>query len=225
MLASGRALFPQAGCAGLSVRAVAEHAGVNPAMFHYHFASKDEFLRRLLQEAYEEMFASLTGRVQADGPAIERLRCALTVVAGFARTHRRLLARLWMDALAGEPVALAFFRDNGPRHLGVLFALLEQAQAEGAIAELPPVQRFAFVMGSVLLPMIFVSGLVESVAMPGLPYAVYEAQVMDDDAVACRIALALAALGAHAAPAPTAGPAPRRRAAGATPSRRLGASR
>jgi AcrR family transcriptional regulator len=34
LLASARALFPATGCARLSVRAVAEHAGVQPAMLH-----------------------------------------------------------------------------------------------------------------------------------------------------------------------------------------------
>jgi AcrR family transcriptional regulator len=34
------ALLPQTGCAGLSVRKVAERAGINLGMFHYHFKSR-----------------------------------------------------------------------------------------------------------------------------------------------------------------------------------------
>jgi AcrR family transcriptional regulator len=45
LLAAGAALYPGLGCAGLSVRRVADAAGVNPAMVHYHFGSKDGFLR------------------------------------------------------------------------------------------------------------------------------------------------------------------------------------
>ena len=51
LLRSGLALLPRLGCSGLSVRRVAEHAGVNPAMFHYHFQSKAVFLRSVLQQA------------------------------------------------------------------------------------------------------------------------------------------------------------------------------
>ena len=191
------------------MRAVAEHAGVNPAMLHYHFGSKDEFLRTLLQQAYEEMFAGLAGQVQVQGPAIERLRAALTALARFARRHRQVLARVWMDAVAGEPVALEFFRRNGPRHIGVLFALLEGARAEGAIAELPPLQRFAFAMGAVLLPIVFVAGLVDAVALAGLPAQAYEAQVLSDAAIAERIDRALAALAEPPAPRPRAARAPK----------------
>ena len=37
LLEAGLALLPQTGCAGLSVRRLADHAGVNLGMFHYHF--------------------------------------------------------------------------------------------------------------------------------------------------------------------------------------------
>src|SRR5206468_4412072 len=120
LLASGRALFPTAGCAGLSLRALAEHAGVNVGMFHYHFKSKDNFLRALLQQMYEEMFANLQLDADHAGPALVRLRAALITFARFARDNRRVLARIWMDVLAGEPVALAFLRDNAPRPVGLL---------------------------------------------------------------------------------------------------------
>src|SRR5437868_4865296 len=81
MLQAGRELFPQAGCSGLSVRAVAEQAGANLGMFHYHFKTKENFLRTLLQQVYEEMFDGLTHAIAHEGPALERLREALVEVA------------------------------------------------------------------------------------------------------------------------------------------------
>lgn len=217
MLASGRALFPAAGCAGLSVRAVAEHAGARPAMFHYHFGSKDAFLRTLLQRMYDEMYTQLAHTVQAEGPALQRLRAGLMTLGGVVRTRRRLLARVWMDAMAGEPVAVAFFRDNAPRHLGLLFGLLAQAQAEGTLRELPPLQRFAFTMGAVLLPMVFIAGLAEAAALPALPASHVHDQVLSDEALAQRIDLALAALTNPAPPAPATARARQRTPRKATP--------
>ena len=99
--ASGRALFPTTDCAGLSLRALAGNAGVNARMFHSHFKSKDNFLRALLQQMYKEMFASLELDAGNNGPALMRLRAALLTFARFARDNRRVLARIWMDVLAG----------------------------------------------------------------------------------------------------------------------------
>src|SRR3990167_6379914 len=161
MLQAGRELFPRAGCAGLSVRAVAEQAGANLGMFHYHFKTKENFLRTLLKQVYEEMFAGLNDAAAHEGPAIERLRAALNRAAGLLLTHRRVFARVWMDATSGEPVAAQFLQTNVHRHLAVLFALVQQGQQEGALRPLPPIQCIAMLMGSVGMTILFASRLVE----------------------------------------------------------------
>ena len=194
LLQSGRALYPQVGCAGLSVRAVAEHAGVNPGMFHYHFKSKGNFLRTLLTGLYDEMYADMQVDLASGRPAVERLRAALTALARFLRAHRLVVARVWMDALAGESVAREFMQTNGPRHVGVLLALLQQADAEGAVVGLPPAQRLAFVLGAVGMPLIFAGALVESGVAPPAIRQHFDAEVMSDAAIVQRVDLALHAL-------------------------------
>jgi len=196
LLASARALFPAVGCAGLSVRAVAEHAGVAPGMFHYHFGSKERFLRTLLAGVYEEMFGSLAAEAALPAEPVDRLRAALGLLARFARANRQLLARLWLDAMAGEPVARDFFRDNAPRHIGLLLQLLGAGQAAGALRAMPPLQGLVFLMGTVPMPMIFVAGLIDAGLTPPGGKAAFDAQVMSDEAIAARIELALAALAA-----------------------------
>jgi AcrR family transcriptional regulator len=200
LLDAGRALLPQRGCAGVSVRMLAEHAGVAPGMFHYHFGSKEQFLRTLLEGWYAQMYDPLARGAALEGPPVERLRAALTLLARFARTHRRLLTRLWADAVDGHTVARDFFRQSVPRHVGVLMALLGEGQAQGALRKLPPLTAFSFLMGAVALPMIFVAGLVDSGFSPPGGAAVFEQQVMSDAAIDARIDLALEALAAPHAP-------------------------
>jgi len=194
LLASGRALYPGSGCAGLSVRALAEHAGVNQAMFHYHFKSKDAFLRTLLQQMYDEMFSGLQHDAVQRGSALERLRHALHGLARFVRNHRPVIARVWSDAAAGQAVALEFMRANAPRHVALLMQLLQQAEREGDVITLPPLQRLTFVMGSVVAPLVIVSGVIAMGITPGLPVPEMEAQALSDGAIDKRVELALAAL-------------------------------
>jgi len=190
LLASGRVLFAEAGCAGLSVRQLAGHAGVSPGMFHYHFASKDEFLRALLQQLYDEMFDGLQHQATHDGPPLERLRAALHALARFVREHRRLIARVWHDAASGEPVAREFLRRNAPRHLRLLLALL----AEGRVAPSAPLQGLAFLMGAVVAPLLIIPGFVSLGITAGLGSRTVEEQVLSDAAIAGRIDQALLAL-------------------------------
>jgi AcrR family transcriptional regulator len=194
MLASGRTLYPAHGCAGLSVRMVAEHAGVNPGLFHYHFGSKDEFLRTLLQALYEDMYAQLTGASQVPGPPLERLRAALLAVGGFLRRHSPEVGRIWADAGQGEPVAVQFVRSNAPRHLTLVTGLLADAELAGELAPMPALQRLVFLLGAVAAPLLVAERLQGISLGDALPVDRVASEVQSDAAIAARIDMALGAL-------------------------------
>ncbi len=194
LLRSGLALLPQLGCAGLSVRRVAEHAGVNPAMFHYHFGNKAAFLQAVLQQLYEQMFAKLSAGATREGPVLDRLQGALITLASFVREHRALVGRLAIDAANGETVVHDFVRANAPRHLGLLMQLMAEAEAAGELRPTPPLQRFVFLMGAVLSPMLVAPAIAALGVAPAIVGATVQAQVLSDEAIAQRVQLALGAL-------------------------------
>jgi AcrR family transcriptional regulator len=194
LLKSGRKLYAQRGASGLAVRALTEHARVNLGMFHYHFRTKDEFLRRLLGGWYEEMFEQLAVHIRQDGPPLHRLQDALLYLACFVRDNRPMLGRVMMDAAAGSVVAAQFLRDNAPRHLGLLLAVMDEAEREGLIVAMAPMQRFAFVMGAVGMPLLVAPALHSIGVAPKLLGAQLHKQVMSDEAIAQRIALVMKAI-------------------------------
>lgn len=201
LLRAGLALYPDLGCTGLSVRRVAEHAGVNPAMLHYHFGGKPVFLRAVLQQLYEAMFDRLSASAKGgEGPALPRLRAALFTLATFLREHRATVGRLLLDAGQGEPVVHDFLRANAPRHLGLLMSLLDQAEQEGSVAQRPSLQRFMFVMGAVAAPILASVGVARLDVAPELVTAHLDTQVLSDEAIRDRIDWALLALGGPAVP-------------------------
>ena len=198
LLAAGRELLPQRGCAGLSVREVAEAAGVNLGMFHYHFKSREAFLRALLQDTYEEMFSQLAFQRSAERGPRENLRAALRFLGRFLRANRPLLSRVMADALCGDPVALEFLRANMPRHLAVMHALIVEGQKKGELAPLAPAQALAFCAGSLAMPIIFGGAVVAGGALPRVLARVLERALLDDAAIDERIDLAIAAISAPA---------------------------
>lgn len=193
LLQSGRELYAGRG-ARLSVRALAEHAGVNLGMFHYHFKTKDAFLRQLLAGIYEEMFVQLSGQAQQSGPPLQRLREVLKVLATFVRSHTQVLGRVLADAAAGETVAVEFLRANAPRHLELLLKLMQQAQDDGLLLPMAPLQRFIFLTGAVAMPLLIAPGIQALGVAPKLLGGALKTQVLSDAAIAERIELALRAL-------------------------------
>ena len=73
ILEAARELFASGGMSGTSVRAVAAKAGVDPALVHHYFGTKDELFVAALHLPFD--FREVLGPVVAQGPdgAAERL--------------------------------------------------------------------------------------------------------------------------------------------------------
>ncbi len=217
LLAAGLALFPKRGCAGLAVREVTESAGVNLGMFHYHFKTREAFLRAVLQQVYEAMYSQLAYEGGQGSDALENLRGAVRFMGRFVRANRPFITRLLADIVSGEPVALEFARTNMPRHLGMIHALIVAAQKAGQMAPVPAIQALGLVAGSIAMPILFGGTVAASGALGEAGSRELEDTLLSDAAIDQRIDLALAAL---APPAPNTG-APRatarKKAAGSKP--------
>ena len=202
LLAAGRELLPTRGCAGLSVREVADTAGVNLGMFHYHFKTREAFLRAVLQNLYEGMYADLTFEGARRDDPVANLRAAVCLMGRFVRQYRPFIARLMADALSGEPIALEFARANMPRHLGVVHALIVAAQKAGRMKPVPPPQALGILAGSTAFPILLGATVVESGVLGAAGARELHEVLLSDAAIDARIDLALSALVIEAAPAP-----------------------
>ncbi len=194
LLEAGRQLYPQYGCAALSVRLLAQQAGVNIGMFHYHFKSKDVFIQRLLQDWYEEMFAQLQIEVATDVGTLEKLRQALLLIARLMRQHGDWFGRVWQDAGQGHEVALGFLQRNGKRHVQVLLGLILQGIAEKRLPALPPVQLLMYLMGSIVSPMFIAPRVIQLGIAPVELQQALSACVINDQGIQQRLDLAFAGL-------------------------------
>ena len=196
LLQAGRELFPAAGCAGLSVREVAQKAGVNLGMFHYHFKTREAFLRALLQSVYEEMYTQLSFEAATTADPLRNLRASLRFLGRFLRGNRAMLARVMADALCAEPLAVDFLRRNAPRHIGMLFVLMAEAAARGQLKPLAAQQALAFCAGSLAAPILFGGAIEESGALKKSDARAIHEALLSDTAIDQRIDLALEAIAA-----------------------------
>lgn len=191
LLEAGLELLPVTGCRGLSARKLTEHAGVNLGMFHYHFRTKENFIRTLLGQTYEQMFSELVIKAHEGESPLQNLHNALRVLAHFGRTHQQLLLRIGADALAGEPVAVEFLQANVPRHVAVIAGLISEAQRDGHMVKAPLAQVIAFLAASVMSPILLGAAALESQLLPVAAAGLMERDVLSKKAIEQRIDFAL----------------------------------
>ena len=171
LLAAGRVLLPSAGARASRSAQVADAAGVNIGMFHYHFKTREAFLRAVMQ-------ADLRGDVRAAHArdrAARRLRppsscCApRCACSGASRaTTARFIARVLADALSGRGGARATSCATTCRATSrCSLRLIAEGQARGEIRAMPHAagaRRSAPVRSR--MPILVGGAIVDSGAMP-----------------------------------------------------------
>lgn len=196
LLATARAMIRETGVSGIKLRQVARRAGVNLGMFHYHFKTKDAFLRRVLQEIYEDFFARLRLESSGDGDPLERLRKALFVIGCFARDNRKLFVRLLGDAINGHRPTINFARANIPRHASVIMELILLCQKQRRLRPVALPVAMSLLIGGVTMPNAIVT-LLEQAAVKrpfGMTQARFKKLFLSNKALNLRINLALTGL-------------------------------
>lgn len=132
LLDAARRCFLEAPYAAVSVRRLADAAGVNPAMVHYYFGNKAGLYLALFEETVGPVMAEL-GKAVSEGADVDR------VVGLYMRTLRRhpwIPTLLVRDVLSDQSPLQAEFADRIAGRAGRLIrAMVAHAQAEGRIRE------------------------------------------------------------------------------------------
>lgn len=104
-------LFGEQGLDAVSVRDVAERAGVNKALVFYYFASKEKLFEAVLERYYQAHRAALEDSFRSDAPLGDRLHALVDAYLDFIDTHRRY-PRLVQSLVVGSPDFHAFIQRN-----------------------------------------------------------------------------------------------------------------
>lgn len=104
-------MFGELGLDGVSVRDVAERAGVNKALVFYYFASKEKLFEAVLERYYEVHRAALEASFQSDAPLAQRLHALVDAYLDFIEQHRRY-PRLVQALVVGNPAFHPFIQRN-----------------------------------------------------------------------------------------------------------------
>jgi AcrR family transcriptional regulator len=196
LVAAARAMLPETGFSGLAVREVARRAGVNVGMFHYHFKTREAFVRRVLAECYEDFLQSFREAAQAPGSSRARLRRVLVTFARFARDNRVMYTLMLRELLNASPEMYAFAKSNFPRHISVVMRLMSDCRKEGTVRPLPVPMLAMFAMSSMGLPNVAVAGLERNGVrtMLGRPVKEFSGMLLSDQMIETRADMVMAAL-------------------------------
>jgi len=125
ILDAARAVFLRRGTAGARMQEIAREAGVNQALLHYYFRSKERLSSAVLRQVASRIFPALVQTLSADSSLDEKIERLVTIyldtlsenlfVPGYliselhhdpARVHRLLTAAIGTDPANMAPLLL-----------------------------------------------------------------------------------------------------------------------
>jgi AcrR family transcriptional regulator len=107
LLSAAESLLVEVGHAGITVRKLAERAGVNHGLVHYYFGSMQDLLLRVVERFTDGLIERQRAMYAADVPFLEKWRTAMSFLdedadSGYQKVWFELQALGWNDAAVRE---------------------------------------------------------------------------------------------------------------------------
>lgn len=167
IIIAAKEVFHEKGLAGARMQEIADASGVNKALLHYHFKSKDELFRSVLLAGIVEVFPVLMGTLNANMPLREKLKTVVQLYID-QLTLNPALPRFVLNELAQNPNFIADHIQGLSFKPTVFIQQINEASEAGEIIHTDPMQLITSIVSMCVFPFIgkpmiqFISGKNES---------------------------------------------------------------
>lgn len=134
--------FASSGFAETSLKSISQQAGVNQAMIHYYFGSKEDLYRQALRDCLSEMVRSAASRMEVGLPPDETLLLYSMALMDALRRSPEAAGLLRHELGRGgstvEVILEAVTSPDGRSLQSIALDLIRAAQEAGQMRRLPP---------------------------------------------------------------------------------------
>ena len=146
------AVFARKGKDGARMQQIADEAGINKAMLHYYYRSKDGLYEAVFTQVMGHFMSSVESELEGDRPFRDVLRHIVDTYIDEHRAHPGV-AQLWMhENLNGAPVARRFLQrqmeEGRETTLARIVRRIAKAVEDGEIRRVDPLHTFISVLGA-----------------------------------------------------------------------------
>lgn len=155
ILAAALEVFGERGREGAKIQEVADRAGVNKALVHYYFRSKDRLYDLVIDSAISNYFEKI-GRVMEEADTFEQLlKSTIDTYLDIFTQQPHIRKLFFGEMLRDEESFKAKLRqsvERAPREVVPTFIKkMKQAQAAGEVRDLDPLQTFVSMIGCCII--------------------------------------------------------------------------
>jgi AcrR family transcriptional regulator len=164
ILEAARKVFISKGMHGARMQEIADEAGINKALLHYYFRSKDKLFQAIFRETFQELMPKAMGIFQEEGTFEDKLRLFVSnYIDTISKNH--FLPVFVFNEINQNPEMLTEFVDALKPLQQVVAAELQKMVTSGEYRPINPIQFISSVMAMTLFPFLVKPLLANAFAM------------------------------------------------------------
>ena len=168
ILERAKKVFMQKGFAGARMQEIADAAGINKAMLHYYFRSKEQLFKVIVEEIMQGLIPQLGDALAGEGSVIEKLEKVIRLYISIIGENPFVPLFVLHELSQNRTSFITTMKKKAARfpNFPAFFLQVLQEQAEAKIKQVQPVHLIMNVMGMVVFPFIARPMVINLVGIP-----------------------------------------------------------
>lgn len=153
ILDAAKIVFLDKGFDGARMQEIADKAGINKALLHYYFRSKEKLFDAIFQEAFQQFIPKIAEIMMTDKPLFEKLEFFIDTYLTMLSNNPHLPSFVLHEINRNPEKLVNIFKNSGirPEYLGM--AIAKEVEA-GNIKPVQPIHLIVNILGMCLFPFI-----------------------------------------------------------------------
>jgi TetR/AcrR family transcriptional regulator len=126
ILEAAKTVFHRKGFEGARMQEIADEAGINKALLHYYFRTKENLFDAVFRSAFGEIFAKLFTTVESEVPLDEKISSLVRVYIGFLQKNSYIPGFILAEMNQNPGKIIEVFK-SAPMQPAMLFERMSKA--------------------------------------------------------------------------------------------------
>jgi len=152
ILVAARKIFVEKGLAGARMQEIADEAGINKALLHYYFRSKEKLFDKIFEEVFQSISIGLGDVLNSDLSVFEKIRRVINLYVGVL-LENPYMPIFVLNEMSQNPERMQKVLEKGvfPSMMN-FFTQLMQEMNTGNVRPIHPVHLILNLIGMIVFP-------------------------------------------------------------------------
>jgi AcrR family transcriptional regulator len=153
VLKAAKTVFHHKGFEGARMQEIADEAGINKALLHYYFRTKENLFDAVFKAAFREIFAKLFMTVDSDVPLEDKLKNLINEYIGFLQKNSYIPGFILAELNQNPEKIIEVFK-SAPIPPSVLFERMKESMHDEMLGKTDVRELFINILGLCIFPIV-----------------------------------------------------------------------